>query len=328
MQLDRRFALRNGIFARIRAADIAHTYGMSAKRRNFYFLLGLVLTVLATFLLAKAFSDPTDLMRARDNGAGREGAGREVRSLVEARYELGFDFPRRSMGRAALFIPEYDFIEREQAALYLYFFDIGEVQSDVSGCASTCEDDDFYRFVGEYGELWVNRFYNRIVLRFCRLNPANTGTNQDDQTLTEVKARRIAVDFMESSPLPFSYDEAEVYDHDDGFCVIFYREVGGLILRDHPTTVCLDVYGNVLAMDYYYLAYEQIATVALLTMRDAFYALPPFEGELSRDRVKLVSADLVYRFLDSILQPVFVFEGHGMVSGEAFRYYVNAARFE
>ena len=295
--------------------------------------MGVVFTALASWLLSGAFKGPADfgafLLRTEDVS----GPDVEAMASLRAQYVPAFDLNPRSSGRTSLFIPEYDFIERSRAELYLYFFDIGELMDPTD--ENLDNEDPFYHFIGTRGELKVSKFYNRIIAKFNPIDPeliTINGTKGEPWPLTEMDAVEIALSFMESTPLPFSYAEFFVDLREEGLEVTFLREVGGLILWDHPTVIWVDSHGNVISMDYHYLTYEEIATVGLISMEEAYYRLPSMEND-SPFRVELTGAALVYRFWDSILQPAYLFVGRIIGAddpdelNEPFRYYISAARF-
>jgi len=240
----------------------------------------------------------------------------ELRELVHATYDVSFAFPRRERDRVALFIPEYDLIEQNQAETYLRYFDIGDI-------LYTTEDNSgaFYIFVGKYGELHVNKYFNRIIVRFYEQY-----YSPQTEVLTEEAALQTALAYMERIPLRFEYAGSNVIFKDNKYIVSFYREVGGIILRDHVTSLTMDETGNILSLDYYNVSYEKISTVGLKTMRSAFYSLPPLDYNT---KVDIKKCTLVYKFIDSILQPVYKFEGEIIQYNETqpFIYYINASIF-
>jgi hypothetical protein len=289
---------------------------MSGKKWNIYLSMGLLMSSFAMMLFAGSLVRPGNvgayvLQTQRRSGGDYDSVLKEA---VEASYDISFAFPRRGMDNAALYIPDYDFIEKHQAELYLRFLGIGDSSPEDDG------DGAFYIFKGTDGELHVNKHYNRIIARFN--NPL---TNQSFE-LDEESALQKALDFMDKTPLPFDYALSAVHPVDGGWSAVFYRDIGGLICRDHPVRITMDDGGNIVSMDYYRLTYEKIASVSLITMKDAYYSLPPLSDELKAD---LKKCTLVYRFEDSILQPAFYFEGEIVQEQDVvpFSYYVNASKF-
>ncbi|MCL2702395.1 MAG: hypothetical protein FWE91_02140 [Defluviitaleaceae bacterium] len=292
---------------------------MDNKKWNLYIGMGVLLTSFAMILFAGSLIRPGNLGAyvLQTQNRLEIPIDATLKEAVEATYDVSFAFPRRGTENVSLYIPEYDYIEFEQAELYLNTFDIGAL---IRGG----EEDDggaFHIFKGEKGELHVNKYYNRIIARFIGPFYGDSANPLDQESVLHA-----ALEYIIGTSLPFDYAVSTAARQDGGWSVSFYREIGGLICRDHPVSITLDAYGNILGVDYYLLSYEKIAQASLITTREAYYSLPPLCVD---SKVDLKKCALVYKFEDSILQPVYLFEGEIVQAGEVkpFSYYINAAKF-
>lgn len=294
-----------------------------------WYISGFLLLALGVAFIAASLADPGRLSNMLLNaGTVLEPAvSDERKGLVEADYDVSFAYTGKTPDNIDLFIPEYDYLENEQSALYLRFFDIGapleENMEDAEGYA-----DGYYTFYGDKGELHINKFFNHIVARFSR-------AARTEASLTAAEALSAALACLDGWNLSHRYEEYTVTDNDDGFTVTLYGKTGRLINRAHPVTVTLDKAGTPLALDYYGLSYERLAQVNIISMKEGYYDLPllaelGFE-EIGRYKADLKRCVLAYVFQDSILQPAYIFEGEiiGRDSGETvpFAYSVPAAKY-
>jgi chromosome condensin MukBEF MukE localization factor len=145
-----------------------------------------------------------------------------------------------------------------------------------------------------------------------------------------------AAAYLERGALFMEPAECEVIRQPGRAAAVFYPKTDGLTNRSHPVTVTTDDYGAVTGLDYYKMSYERLASVGVISMKEAYYSLPPLadlgvlEGEGLRADIN--RCELVYGFWDSILQPAYLFEGEmvspGTGEAAAFSYFVMASRFK
>ncbi|MCL2407801.1 MAG: hypothetical protein FWC95_07720 [Defluviitaleaceae bacterium] len=301
---------------------------MDYKKLNTYLGLGLILTSVAMIIFAFSLLRPGSLGAYILKTQQFISEADRHRNSVESSYTVNFEFTENTPANVPLFIPIYEPISFTYAASLVEVFGIGDE-------VYICEDGDaaWFVFRGTAGELHVNKFYNRIFAiwsdsHFTDVNHATRSAVRRDEPLNESAATAAAVNHIIGKNLPFEYAESFVSTVDDGFHIVFYSKREGILNRDHTVRVSLDIYGNLLYLDYYHLEYERIASVGIISKRDAFYRLPVLDYE-NNVQATLRRGVLVYKFVDSILQPMYLFEGYIYENGEAhpFAYYVPASDF-
>ena len=182
------------------------------------------------------------------------------------------------------------------------------------------ENEDYYFFSGEAAEVTFDKFLHHIA--FISKKSFDSG----DKPVSPLDAINISKNFFKDKQMDLKFAEALVTKtppDNDGYNILFINKRNGILDYSFPTEVRMDIYGNILGFDYFNLAYERIAVCAVMPARYAVYGLPvDFEPGT---RIDLKSAELVYYYKHSIIQPAYLFTGEFVNENKEFRHFVNAA---
>lgn len=243
-------------------------------------------------------------------------------ALIDEIYEVSFKYPSRMPDYVSLYIPEYDYIDAGQSEIYPVFF-------GMEGSAFS-EDDWRYIYTDDFAELCVYKYVNRVTLKYFNIKSGTLKVEKTYKNDAEIIAA--ASGFIEERLLPMTYDGVYVERNGSVASITFLDSISGLQNYAHPVTVTVDAHGNIIGLDYFRLTYEKIATVRIMTMKEAYYSLPVSEEMAAGGvRTDLKKCSLVYFFEDSILQPAYRFEGETVIEGggeaEPFIHFVKAALY-
>ena len=136
-----------------------------------------------------------------------------------------------------------------------------------------------------------------------------------------------AVEIFKDFELTLEYVELRVEAHPENenshFTIIFINRLGNLKNFAFNNSVTLDCCGNFISLDYFFIDYDLLGTGSVKSMREAFDALPSRHGLTA---VNLTDAMLVYAYINSIIQPAYLFIGE-TTDGSPVEYMVRAANY-
>lgn len=278
-------------------------------RRKTLYYVGMLLFAAAVFI-----TQPVSYDTAPKDGATRSSVNRGQNE--ESRYYLRFTLSRHPAGSINCYVPKYGQTDETTVRLYASFFNMPENLRN--------EETDAFTYTDENGTLTVYKSLRQLTYtprpwRNADLGAANLtgGAPIGDR---EAIARAAA--FMEEHMLYMAYEEARVFTNEDTYTVTFIDRIGNIKNYAFNNTVTLDRHGRVLQADYFFIQYERLGACKIKSMRDAFRALP---DDLPEDTyVSLTNCELVYSYEDSIVQPVYFFEGEAS-GGRTFESFVKAA---
>jgi hypothetical protein len=165
-------------------------------------------------------------------------------------------------------------------------------------------DEDAYYFENEKGALTVYRHARQL-------------TYVPALPLAEMPAL-----FLEAHGLPLGYEEVRVAYDGETYSLTYVDFIDNLKNYAFNTHAELDVHGNILQIDYFFVQYEKLGSTRIMSMREAFDLLPPSEAP-----VTLTQGQLVYVYENSVVQPAYFFEGeHG--DGTTAEYFIKAAVYK
>jgi len=267
-----------------------------------YYIGGTLCLVLSAFLLFQSgfISD------ALTNRAYINNPARTYRDY----YYSDIPLHRNDLRQAAAFLPIYSITEKDDVARFLTSFALEE--------AILYEDDEYFLLRCEGGvELRIYRFLDKLVYSF-----EPQPSHENNQVSIE-KAEEIARNFVKRHLFLTGGFDTTATIYFDGYLISFFENLGKIPNKAFPTTVLVDGFGNVVAVEHFYFEYEELLRADLLTAAEAAAHLP--RNRSGRGRINNV--ELVYVFADSILQPAYIFRGV-YENGEGFVHVVNGLKFE
>ena len=233
-----------------------------------------------------------------------------VMRAVDDLYKLSFELSKNPSGIINTYIPRYGDVDLKTAETYARYLNILNLEE---------EEDNYFLFKDGNKKLYVDKTANYIKYKLDEMPIEN---NILPKLLGDRDALRYAQEFIENNLLAFSYEEAIVEFDGNYYEVVFINTLGNLRNFGFSNSVKLDLYGNVVSMDYYYWNYERLHNARIKSERDAFYELPVYYGEDTE--IFIQSCRLVYHYQNGILQPAYLFEGN-MNDGKYFEAFVSAS---
>ncbi len=240
-------------------------------------------------------------------------------------YDVNFIMDTQPSGDTNIFLPKLTLTDPEHAAYFSEFFGVTEHFS---------ETDEHYAYANALGNLYIDKFGQHLRFEAVAKPAAKTAA----QTRTDAVIIQKASDFAKAHSEYFSYEDAEITYSSGTYDLYFIERLGNLKNYAFSTHFTLSANGEILTMDYCYPVYEKLASVPLKSMDDAFWELPAaLDGLPAGAKVDLKKCTLVYSYLDSVVQPCYLFEGEIPPAGstakrqtenKSFRCFVRAAAFE
>lgn len=285
--------------------------------KKLYYLFGSVFLILA----AAIFADFSFLNRRITNALFQIGSPdnyeqevtQQTKEAVKDIYKTSFLFSKYKTDTVTTYIPRYDINTAEQAAQYASLFDI-LVNEYV-------DNENAYIYRSEDRSLSVYKFINLIHYE----NTLAEKSGLPGKIVSNEQAVSTALKFIKAHGLSLKYSETVVNFEDGTYMVTFADKLGDIADYAFPTVVVVNDAGEVVSMDYYYFAYERLASCSVKPMKQAFYELPVDFPE--NTKIDLNRCTLVYTYENSILQPAYLFEGE-LAGGGTFRCFVNAAVYK
>ncbi|MCL2854398.1 MAG: hypothetical protein FWE21_02115 [Defluviitaleaceae bacterium] len=263
------------------------------------YVAGAVLLVFAAVLLVNSGINPANLA----NRIHHENVDRGYRNF----YQLDIRLHRNPLRQAAVYLPIYSITEKEDVKGFLGRFGMG--------CAEIFHYEDY--FLAKCGLRTLRAFHFLDLVEYT-----GVATEQGDP-IYQRKARSIAEDFARQNLFLQSPYNLEAVEHEKGFTITFFEDLGKIPNTAFPTVMEVDVFGNILFVSHFYFEYEELGRGDLLTPHAAMQALPQdHEG-----KIRIKKYELVYAFENSILQPVYIFSGT-YPNGSKFEAQVPAIRFD
>ncbi|MCL2619495.1 MAG: hypothetical protein FWD97_00995 [Defluviitaleaceae bacterium] len=264
----------------------------------FNYTAGAVLLVLAAVLIVGSGVNPGNLA----NRVHHETFDRSYRNF----YQSDIRLHRNPLRQTAVYLPMYSVTEESDLQRFLTSFEMEH--------AEIFEYEDY--FLAKCGHRLLRAF------RFLDLIEYEGVSNPIGGEIYERKARSIAEDFARQRlflQLPF---DVETKQHEGGFTVTFIENLGKIPNRAFPTVVEVDNYGNITHVSHFYFEYEELGRGDLITPHAAMTLLPQnHEG-----KIRIKKYELAFVFADSILQPVYIFNGT-YPDGSPFQAQVSAVHF-
>ena len=226
---------------------------------------------------------------------------REIPSS-EAGYTLRFNIPRNMPSTANNYALYYEPTTRTTALEYARRFRID---------TPPVECDEAFTFENEIGIL---RVYRHIPKLIYEVFPNTSTFNNNDMWKCCISQ---AVSIMENYNLSIT-DEAVALNEKENFTVKFIDTIEDLKNHALNNTVTLDVEGNLVAIEYFFVELELLGSCAIKSIIEAFNDLPNHNGNID-----ITNVQLVYIYANSIIQPGYLFSGEDS-DGEPFSALVKA----
>jgi len=268
-------------------------------RKTIYYAAGTICLVLAAALLVTTrfpVSRLTNFMMQE-----------QASNSYKDHYHIGFPIPKNSLRQGAVYLPVYFAKDEHEAKAIAATFGGND--------AIATETAEYFEFHGTNWRLQVHRYIDLII--YENLSPKAFGERLcDDGILAAAQA------FLESFLPHRKPQSSEIYRFDDEVVIEFTGLLSGLPNRGFPTTITLNAFGDVITATHYYFDYEILDMADIISARAALTKLPQ-----QNDKIRLTSYYLAYDLVDSVLIPIYFFEGH-TPCGTPFAYQVNAICFE
>ena len=222
-------------------------------------------------------------------------------------YHIGFPMPKNSLRQGTVYLPMYSAREREHLGQMLMLFSMGDIE--------IVETDEYFK---AETDAEILRIYRYIDL----LEYENAQRGAEDELIDENMAQELARGFLEKFLPQEKPHDISVRISGGYWIVRFAGQLGGLPNIAFPTEITLDIYGNIVKVSHYFFEYEALGYADVITVRSALAQLPREEGR----RVHLQGYELVYKFEDSVLVPMYRFYGK-CADGTAYEEFVGALKF-
>ena len=230
-------------------------------------------------------------------------------------YDVNFIMNEQPSGNTNIFLPAHTETSRAQADALAKTFGVTE---------NFTETDENFSYSDASGTLIIDKLSQH--LRFEAAEKTSVFKTE------EINAIDKAAAFAKAHLGSFEYEDAEIIFASGVYEVNFIERLGNLKNYAFPTRFTLDAAGDVLTLDYYFPVYDRLSSSPIMSMADAFWELPAdVASPDGSPKVDLQKCTLVYGYMDSIVQPCYLFEGEmpnadGTVKN--FRCFVRAAQYE
>jgi len=268
-------------------------------RKTIYYVAGAICLILAAALLATTRISETKLANFI--------VPERTDNSYKNHYQIGFPLPKSNFRQGAIYLPAYSFRSEDCVQEFAAVF-----PSNYTDMTETAEHFEFH------STDWLLQVHKYIdFMRYESLAPAASGEPMCDEGA--IAAAQMFLDEF----LPHRKPQTpEVIRFDNEIIVEFTGLLSGLPNRAFPTTITLSIFGEVLAAAHYFFDYEILDTADIISVRASLAKLPPQDN-----KVRLTGYFLAYELIDSVLIPVYHFEGYGQC-GTPFVYQVSAVCFE
>ena len=180
------------------------------------------------------------------------------------------------------------------------------------------DNEDAFVFKNEREQLTVFKNSNKISYRLLQKE-----SSQGIAVNSEKDAAKLAVGFLKKNRLPFSYEDIFI-----DFCGEFYNvklinNLNGIALHAFNNVITVDIYGNVVSLDYFNVDFLKYGSSELLDIQRASER----SGILIPEEIfKNGKISIVYVYENSIVVPGYLVEGR-LRDGGSFRQIISAAGF-
>jgi len=237
----------------------------------------------------------------------RKGDAARIAELYTFHIELGENSP----GSAYIYLPRYEAIDEATAFRLFSSFGVTDNPQNV------IETADMY-FASNSNALMTIYKFERTVSYMRFFEPNTDGLNPIDTA----RAAEIAHEFAQERGLNIPHDELEIRSDGTSFEIVFINRLSNLKNYGFGTTLRIDRFGRILEFTYSDIAFDKLSSHKLISMQEASTLLPTdIDGHMH-----ITSAELVYSFENSIIQPAYLFRGTCQ-HGREFRSFVLAAQF-
>ena len=237
---------------------------------------------------------------------------REIPSS-EAGYTLRFNIPRNMPTMANNYALFYEPTTKITALEYAHRFRIN---------TPPIECDEAFTFENETGILRVYRHIPKLIYEVF------PGTS----TFCNKKARECrisqATSIMEEYNLDITGEAVTLIENENTnenenghFIVKFIDTIEDLKNHALNNTVTLDIEGNLVAIEYFFVELELLGACSIKSILQAFNELPNHNGS-----VDITNVQLVYIYANSIIQPGYLFSGDDS-EGEPFSALIRACLY-
>jgi len=237
----------------------------------------------------------------------REG---DAARIAEA-YTFHIELSEHSPGSAYIYLPRYEPIDEGTAHRLFSAFGIAHEPESI------IETGDIY-FASNSGALLTIYKFERTINYTRFFDPNTAGLTPIDTA----RAVELAHEFTEARGLYVPHYELETHLDGTNFSITFVNRLGGLKNYGFNTHIKIDRFGRVLEFTHSDITFDRLSSHKIMPMNEANNLLPTdIEG-----KAHITSAELVYTFENSIIQPAYLFSGT-FDDGRVFRNFVLAARF-
>jgi len=224
-------------------------------------------------------------------------------------YQIGFPIPKNDFRQGAIYLPLYSFRDEDCVRQFAAVFSPND--TDVAEIA------EYFEFYGANWNLQVHKYID-----FMRYENPVPYADSSGEYICDEGAIAAAQEFLDAYLPHRKPQHPEVIRFDNEIVVEFTGLLSGLPNRAFPTTITLNAYGDVLCADHYFFDYEILDTADIISVRAALSKLPQ-----QNNKVRLSGYFLAYELIDSVLIPVYFFEGYTQC-GTPIAYQVSAVCFE
>jgi len=237
----------------------------------------------------------------------REGDAVRIAELYTFHIELN----EHSPGSAYIYLPRYETVDEAMAFRLFSAFGITDNPQSI------IETSDMY-FASNSDALMTIYKFERTVSYMRFFDPNTT----DLTPIDTARAVETAHEFTQARGLFVPHDELETHSDGTGFDITFVSRLSGLKNYGFSSSLRIDRFGRILGFTYSDITFDRLSSHKVMPMKDASHLLPAdIDGH-----IHITSAELVYTFENSIIQPAYLFRGTCQ-HGREFRSYVLAARF-
>lgn len=243
------------------------------------------------------------------------GAAQQMREGDAARiaqlYTFHIELSEHSAGSAYIYLPRYDAIDESTAHRLFAAFGITDNPQSI------IETGDMY-FASNADALMSIYKFERTLNYIRFFNPSTDGL----KLINAEQAAESAREFTQERGIYVPHGELEIQSDGTGFNITFVSRLDELKNYGFATTLRLDRFGRILEFTHSDIVFDRLSSHKIMSMQEASTLLPT---DIDR-HIHITSAELVYTFENSIIQPAYLFSGFCPQERE-FRSFVLAARF-
>jgi len=228
--------------------------------------------------------------------------GREIPSS-DSGYNLRFNIPRNMPTVANNYALYYEPTSRLTALEYARRFRINTLP---------VECDEAFTFENDIGILRVYRHIPKLIYEVFPNTSTLLNNNMWECCISQ------AISIMEEYNLGITGEAIALNKDESHFTVKFIDIIEDLKNHALNNSVTLDVEGNLIAIEYFFVELELLGACSIKSIIQAFNSLPNHNGN-----VDITNVQLVYIYANSIIQPGYLFSGEDS-NGEPFSALVKA----